>query len=135
MKLITRDTDYALRAVQFIARQNGELVSVDTLVRLLGVPRPFLRKILQNLVHKRILNSYKGSGGGFLLAKPPEGIFLLKLIEIFQGKLSLNECFLKKSICPNVKTCLLHKKIKNIERHVISELEGITISGLLKGRV
>lgn len=131
MKLITRDTDYALRALCFIAKHKKEIVSVAELVEQLKIPRPFLRKILQ-ILNKKILKSYKGKGGGFSLAVTPNKIFLVDLIEIFQGPLRLNECFLKKMACPNTKTCALRKKINNIERGVIAELESITLASLLK---
>jgi Rrf2 family protein len=105
MKLITRDTDYAVRALCFIAESKKEIVSATELVKNLKAPRPFLRKILQILNKKRLLRSYKGLGGGFSLRISPQKIFLIDLIEIFQGPLKLNECIFKKRICPNIKTC------------------------------
>jgi len=132
MKLITRDTDYALRALCFIVKQKKEIVSVSELVKALKIPYPFLRKILQVLNKKGVLKSFKGQGGGFSLGTRPSRIFLVDLIEIFQGPLKLNECFFKKLSCPNIKTCSLKKKIDSIERYVISELKSIKISSLLK---
>lgn len=132
MKLITRDTDYALRALCFIARHKTEMVPAGRLVNELKIPRPFLRKILQRLNRARMLKSYKGQGGGFILVTPAHKMFLLDLIKIFQGPLKLNECFFKKKICPNTKTCKLRKKINNIERYVISQLKCFTIADLLK---
>ena len=41
MKLITRDTDYAVRAIAFIAESEKEMVSTDELVKELKIPRPF----------------------------------------------------------------------------------------------
>ncbi|MDD5432564.1 MAG: Rrf2 family transcriptional regulator [Candidatus Omnitrophica bacterium] len=133
MKLITRDTDYALRAVCFIEKNSNKLVTVPELVQAIRIPRPFLRKILQTLTKKRILKSYKGAGGGFELALPPNKISLIALIKIFQGSLKLNECFLRKKACPNQKTCALKKKIDKIEGLVVRELSSITIGSLLKG--
>ena len=130
MKLITRDTDYAVRALCFISKQRDEIVSVPELAKKLKMPRPFLRKILQVLNKKGLLISYKGTGGGFKLAAGSEKIFLVDLIKIFQGPFRLNECIFKKRLCPNRKVCLLKKKIDNIEKQVISELQTITLAGL-----
>ncbi|MCX5702041.1 MAG: hypothetical protein NTW64_03570 [Candidatus Omnitrophica bacterium] len=44
MKLITRDTDYAIRALCYIAKNKNEIISVRELVTKLKIPRPFLRK-------------------------------------------------------------------------------------------
>ena len=131
MKLITRDTDYAIRAICFIAENKGRMVSVTELVKALNIPRPFLRKILQILNKKGVLKSYKGLGGGFQLAIPAEKILLVDLIETFQGPLMLNECLFKKQVCPDRSSCTLRVKIAKIERKVISELNGITISSLI----
>ena len=132
MKLITRDTDYALRAICFIVKSKKKIVPVSELVKELRIPRPFLRKILQILNKNRILISYKGQGGGFLLKSSPNEIFLTDLIEIFQGPFKLNECLFKKKICPYIKRCMLSKKIDSIEKYVIAELRSITIGDLLK---
>ncbi|MBU4346210.1 MAG: Rrf2 family transcriptional regulator [Candidatus Omnitrophica bacterium] len=132
MKLITRDTDYALKALCFIVKHKERIVSVSELVNELKIPRSFLRKILQELNKKRVLKSYKGQGGGFSLVKLAHKIFLVDLIEIFQGPLRLNECFLKKMVCPDMRTCVLRKKINQIEKYVIRELKSITITSLSK---
>ncbi len=131
MKLISRNTDYAVRAVCYIARQKEKVVSVTDLVRALNIPRPFLRKILQILNRKALLVSCKGKGGGFQLAGSADKIFLLDLIEAFQGPFSMNECTFKKEICPDRKKCFLKRKIDSIERYVYSELRSITIDSIL----
>lgn len=130
MKLITRDTDYAARAVCFISKQKGRLVSASELVDELKVPYPFLRKQLQLLSRSGILKSYKGKGGGFQLGKPAGKIYLTDLIKVFQGDFALNECLLKKKICPARGTCVLRKKILGIEKYVVDQLGLVTIADL-----
>jgi len=134
MKLIKRDTDYAVRAVCYMANKKGSIVSVSEMVKELKIPRPFLRKILQRLNREGMLSSYKGVGGGFKLAKAAKEIFITDLIEIFQGKFKLNECLFKKKNCPNVKYCALKRRIDKLEAHVVSELNSVTIDELIKER-
>lgn len=131
MKLITRDTDYAIRALCFIAKQDKKVVSVSDLTKALRIPRPFLRKILQMLNKKKILSSIRGIGGGFLFTKDSSKIFIVDLIKIFQGSIKLNECTFKKKLCPNKNKCLLKEKIDLLEKHMISELDKITLKTLL----
>ncbi|MCM8789597.1 MAG: Rrf2 family transcriptional regulator [Candidatus Omnitrophica bacterium] len=132
MKLISRSTDYAIRAVCYIFKNKKKIISASELVEDLKIPRSFLRKILQKLNKNKILKSYKGAGGGFLVSKPANRIFLTDLIEVFQGPLKLNECFFKKLKCPNTKSCLLRGKIKKIERYIVKELSLITVESLLR---
>ena len=135
MKLITRNTDYAVRALCCIAEQKQEVISADQLVKSLEMPRPFLRKILQTLNKEGLLNSSKGKGGGFALAVSPGGITLTDVMKIFQGPIRLNECKFKKSNCPNINDCLLKKKIDEIEKEVIVKLKTITMASIIKKEV
>ncbi|MDD5255052.1 MAG: Rrf2 family transcriptional regulator [Candidatus Omnitrophica bacterium] len=132
MKLVTRDTDYALRALCYIAAHKDTMMPAGGLVAALDIPRPFLRKILQTLNRNGLLKSYKGQGGGFMLAKPAERIFLLDLIKVFQGPFKLNECLFKREACPNTKKCVLKQRLDRIEEHVLRELKNITIASLLR---
>ena len=131
MKLITRNTDYAMRALCYIAKQAKASVSAAEMVAELRIPRPFLRKILQTLSGEGLLTSTKGQGGGFALALPPEKVLLTDLIRIFQNTIQLNECVFKKKLCPNRGTCVLKKEIDSIEQDVLKRLRGITIASLV----
>lgn len=131
MKLITRDTDYAVRAVCFIADSKDKVVSADNLVRQLKMPRPFLRKILQKLEKGGILGSLKGKSGGFRLFIPAGKIFLTDIMEIFQGPFRLNECVFKKRPCPARIVCRLRKKICTIEKSVLTRLQCISLASLI----
>lgn len=132
MKMLTRNTDYAVRAMCYMAKKGRGVISVTELVASLKIPRPFLRKILQELTKKGLVKSYKGIGGGFKLGSSPDRIFLVDLIEVFQGPLCINECIFKKRACPNTSECPLKKRIDSIERKVEAELRTITIGSLLK---
>ena len=132
MSLITRNTDYAIRALCYMVKSNKDVVSVKELVEGLKMPGPFLRKVLQELNKKGILKSYKGKNGGFVLAARPEKIYMGKLIEIFQGPIKLQEHTFKKEICPEIKSCVLKKKIDVMEKYTISRLNSLSIASLLK---
>jgi len=132
MKLITRDTDYAIRALTCIAGSDNGKAAMSELVRKLEIPRPFSRKILQALTKKGFLESYKGKGGGFALTKKPDKINIFQLVETFQGPFQLSEHLLKGRNCPRVKTCYLKKRMDKIEKDVIRELKSITIMSMVK---
>ncbi|MDP8263866.1 MAG: Rrf2 family transcriptional regulator [Candidatus Aceula lacicola] len=134
MDLLNRDTDYAVRAIIFLSKRKGDLTSSLEIEKELGIPRPFLRKILQVLKKNKILESVKGNKGGFVLLKDSRKIFLSNVVEIFQGKIDFAQCLFKKKICPAISSCPLRKKIKGIESSVSSQLGKITIASLTKGQ-
>lgn len=131
MRLVTKNTDYAIRALAYIAADSERVVSVSELSKNLKISRSFLRKILQILNKNKILVSYKGKGGGFRLALCPSRIFIADLIEVFQGPIKLNRCLIKKTRCPNIKECIFREKVEEIEEYVEKKVKAMTIKSLL----
>lgn len=132
MKLITKDVDYAVRAIAYIIKGQNDKVTVSELADNLQISRSFLRKILQVLSKNKILVSVKGNRGGFSLRQESNNIFLIDIIKIFQGNLNFTNCILRDKICLNNKICGLRKKIINVERIVEKELKGVTMAELMK---
>ncbi|MDD3088790.1 MAG: Rrf2 family transcriptional regulator [Candidatus Omnitrophica bacterium] len=131
MKLIKRDTDYAIRALCHIASAPERSHTAKELEKALDLPLPFLRKLLQKLGKKGLLRSIKGRSGGFKLTAPAERISVLQVIEIFQGKLKLTQCFFRKKVCPRQKICKLKKRMDSIEKTVLLSIERIKISDIV----
>ncbi len=131
IRLINRNTDYAVRALCYMAKREEEVTPVSELVRKLKIPRPFLRKILQVLHNKGLLISQKGQGGGFRLASKPNKIFLSDIMRAFQGPIQLNECVFKKEVCPHRKGCFLRRRLGTIEQFIIVQLKPITIKKIV----
>ena len=134
MKLITRDTSYAIRALMYIAGSKKDVITVKEIEKELDLPRPFLRKILQILQKGGVLTSRKGNKGGFQLAVTAKNISLNDLINIFQGKITLTECLIRKRICSYIDKCHIRKKIRSIEKKLILELKQISIASLLEDK-
>ncbi len=132
MKLITRDTDYAIRALCCIAGAGKQGLSARDLTRRLDMQRPFLRKILQVLNKKGLLKSSKGRSGGFTLAVKPGKITVLDIVEVFQGPFDLSEHVFKGKTCPHIRTCYMKKRIDKMEKYIAAELKSMTISSLLE---
>lgn len=130
MKLITRDTDYAVRILSAVANKKSSSARAAELSKELDIPLSYVRKILQMLAKKGPLKSYKGKGGGFTLSLDPKQILIIDIINIFQGPLSLGECLFKKRICHNQAECALRKIILDIEDTVKNKLNNVTLASL-----
>ncbi|OGF49490.1 MAG: hypothetical protein A2231_01700 [Candidatus Firestonebacteria bacterium RIFOXYA2_FULL_40_8] len=130
--LITRSTDYAVRALKYLA-EKGKEASAAELTQKLKIPRAFMRKIMQLLGKNGFVESRKGPGGGFLLLKKPEEIFLIELIKLFQGQVCLNECVFKKKVCVNKSSCFLSKKLGEIEEYAYLVLSRINLKEIMEG--
>lgn len=131
MKLLTRDSDYAVRAVLFLAGSKKNLVAAIEIKNALNMPWHFLRAILQKLAKAGLITSVKGVGGGFSLRKDPQTITLLDIMQVFQGSVDISECTFKKHICPNLKKCPLRDKLKKIENFAIKQLSEVNVASLV----
>ena len=131
MHFIKRETDYAIRALCYLARHPRDIVPVALLCGKSHTPRPYLRRILQTLAKAGILDSFRGKGGGFRLRKSASGIRLADVMEIFQGETDFTRCGFRNQVCPRQSTCPLRKKIKHIEKRAVIELRATTIASLI----
>lgn len=106
---ITRQADYALRAVIYLARlADGEKASTKDIAEEQQIPPSFLAKIVSQLSIAGLIQTSRGARGGVSLAKPPEDISILEVVEAIDGPLLLNECTNNPETCPFGEDCPLH---------------------------
>ena len=81
MLQITRQTEYAIRGLQELARRNGDApVQLKSIARNCDVSEAFLAKIFQMLSQQHIVKSHRGVKGGYSLAREPEEIAVGEII-------------------------------------------------------
>ncbi|HYP13991.1 MAG TPA: Rrf2 family transcriptional regulator, partial [Bryobacteraceae bacterium] len=93
MKTLSKKAKYALRALYYLTREQGKgPVLISSISQAEQIPKKFLEAILLQLRGNRILESKKGKGGGYSLARPPEQITLGSIIRIIDGPLAPLPC-------------------------------------------
>ena len=115
---ITRETDYAIRCVLYLSKKEGTIVMVDEISQAMSIPKSFLAKILQKLTKAVVVKSFRGVKGGFRLAKKPEQVSLLDIIEAIEGTTAMNRCALDSSVCTFSNTCTVHPVWVNLRNMV-----------------
>lgn len=130
MKLITRDTDYAIRVLKFLYKSEGNFSNSKIIRDNLRIPNYFLRKIIGQLSKAKLINSKKGKNGGIELAEKDNEIKLYDIYKVFQGKFKLNECIFKQKPCPEQKKCKLKSKLDEIEKYVLFQLKKIKLKSI-----
>ena len=131
MKLLTKDTDYAVRAIVHIARNSDVYTSSRRIAEAEGIPLQFLRAILRTLTREGIIVAREGARGGVKLKARPRDVRVSDIIKIFQGDIELSECMFRKRLCSKRSTCVLRARIKAIEKMVSREFEKVTIATLI----
>jgi Rrf2 family iron-sulfur cluster assembly transcriptional regulator len=133
---ITREGDYGIRSVLYLARQPFKKVSfVNEISEEYKIPRSFLAKILQKLVKAKLVRSYRGVKGGFSLAKQAREISVLDVLEAIEGKLAINVCLEDKKKCSFSKHCPTHFLWNNVQTKVVDTLKKANFDDLARQKV
>ena len=107
---ITKQADYALRAVLYLSRMDdGSKASTKDIAEMQHIPPSFLAKIVSQLSIAGLIQTARGARGGVTLARPPEQVSILDVIEAIDGPMLLNECTGNPRICPFEGKCPLHE--------------------------
>lgn len=129
--LVTRETNYAVRCVIYLARDGDKVASVGEISKKMIIPKSFLAKILQRLVREGIVNSSRGAQGGFRLHKRPEYITLLEVFMAIQGIAPINTCAVDKRKCKLNSHCCVHPLWVDIRSDVEKRLATKTVADLI----
>ncbi|MGD1076057.1 MAG: Rrf2 family transcriptional regulator [Thermodesulfovibrionales bacterium] len=132
---ITRETDYAMRCVLYLAKNAGSILVVDTIAGEEGIPKSFLAKILQKLAKAGIVKSTRGVKGGFQLAEKAADLSLMRIIEAIQGRPSLNICVLDSKSCSRSCFCSIHRVWMDVQGEIEKKLDQYTISKLAREEI
>ena len=132
MKIFRKNADYAVRALIFLAtRGSSDYISTTSLAGALGLPLNYLRRTCSTLIKAGILGTREGAGGGVRLLKDAADITVLNLMELLDGPPEINGCMLKNKLCANRNTCVLRRRILEIEKNVLQEFAAISIQTLI----
>src|SRR3990170_3179521 len=90
---ITRQADYAVWAMIYLAQLGSEQrASTSQIAQEKKIPPSFLAKIVSQLSVAGLLQTSRGARGGVSLAKAPNQISLLDVVEAIDGPILLNDC-------------------------------------------
>jgi len=120
------ETDYAIRIINCLAiadkRMDGKTIALET-----GVTQRFSLKILHRLVSSGLIKSYKGTKGGYVLARPAGEITLLEVVEKMNGDLAFCKCEGEIGHCTNPQgICRFHAIFDEVSNDLKKSLKKAT---------
>ncbi len=124
--LLNSEADYAIRIVECLA-QSGERLDAATVSDRTGVTLRYSLKILRKLSLGSIVKSFKGAKGGYVLAKKPEEITLLQVIELICGRINFSRCTADSSSCTHPQgICYFRDTFDDISDYMRLKLSKVT---------
>ena len=130
---ITRQADYAVRAVLYLARIEGnQRAATSQVAQEQHIPPSFLAKIISQLSIAGLLHTSRGARGGVTLARDPKDITLLEVIEAIDGPIMLNECVGDASTCTFDEDCPLRPVWCDAQNELVARLKSTNFQQLLE---
>ena len=129
---ITRQADYAVRAVLYLTRLgNEQRAATSQVAQEQRIPPSFLAKIISQLSIAGLLHTSRGARGGVTLAREPKDISLLEVIEAIDGPIQLNECVGEDGVCSFESDCPLRPVWCEAQDELVSRLKNTDFGQLL----
>lgn len=130
---ITRQADYALRAMMYLANADpNQRSATSQIAEDRGIPPSFLAKIISQLSIAGLIHTSRGARGGVTLARPADQISVLEVVEAIDGPIALNECTLNPSSCPFGNDCPIHSIWCDARTELVNRLRNTSFAEFIK---
>jgi Rrf2 family protein len=125
--------DYAVVMMSAAARHcgvsgrlNATLLSEET-----GLPLPTVQKLVSRLSAAGLIESARGTGGGFRLSRPPAAISLADIVEAIEGPIAMAACVdAGKHDCCVEESCRVKPHMGAVNGAVRGALAGVSLASL-----
>ena len=130
--MLSVTSQYALRALSHLARQSSEAVLGRNLAQSVEIPANYLSKVLLTMRNGGLVDTTRGAGGGYRLAKPADEIHLIDVVELFEEvSRTKPSCFLgRKRPCSETRPCTAHSTWKRLQAAYLGFLVSTPLSAI-----
>lgn len=126
----SKSAGYAIHALSCIGAA-PQAALVREVAKRTGLQKPYLAKILNQLAHQGLVKAKRGYHGGIVLAKPPEKISLLQVVQAVDRDRNGNDCFFGLQSCPVNKRCPAHEKWSELRKQMEAMLRKTTLDQII----
>ena len=128
---ITRQADYAMRAVAYLSNLGPDRrAATSQIAEDQKIPPSFLAKIVSQLSVAGLLQTSRGARGGVSLARSPDEISFLEVVEAIDGPILLNECVADGSACTFGETCTLRPVFCDAQADLVNRLDATSFGSI-----
>jgi|SRR5262245_26204836 len=128
--MFSKTLEYALRAVVHLAYTSPEAQTTEQIANATRVASPYLSKVLQALGRRGVVKSQRGVRGGISLAKRPEDLTILEVVNAVEPIHRIKTCPLGLK-SHGVRLCPLHKRLDEAIAMVEAAFRNTTLAEVL----
>jgi Rrf2 family protein len=125
---LSKRADYGLIAMKHLAIHGEHAYSAPEIARTYNIPSELMAKVLQTLVRKGLLESHAGPNGGYALARDPDKITMIEVLEALEGPLQLTPC--ETDDCEQLERCSIRDPLRGVKQRMVSVLVDTTLHQL-----
>jgi Rrf2 family protein len=136
--MLSKKTKYAIKALVLLGKNKADSpMHIAEIAEKENIPKKYLESILGELRNAGFLYSRKGSGGGYVLGKPPEEILLVQILRLTDGPIAMVSCasmnyYHKCDECIDEATCGIKQTFIKIRDASLKILTDTSIADLIK---
>jgi len=129
MLKLSKKSDYGLIAMKHLATcaEDGAQ-SASEIAEAYGISSPLMAKVLQKLARGRLVTAQHGSAGGYRLARRPDEITALDVINAVDGPVFITSCVTTHGECDQSTTCIVREPLRRVNDSIMQVLSTVTIS-------
>ncbi|HYA41249.1 MAG TPA: Rrf2 family transcriptional regulator [Syntrophobacteraceae bacterium] len=134
MKMSTKGR-YGVRLMFDLALHAGQVpVTLKDIAARQEISEKYLSNIIPLLKNAGLVNSVRGSQGGYSLARPPREITLKDILLVLEGSMCLVECTEKPMLCQRSGDCPAREVWSEVAGKMLEALESFTLESMVERR-
>ena len=131
MLRVSKLTDYATVIMTVLADAADVLSAQDVAVRA-RLELPTVSKLLKQLAHAGLVDSFRGVNGGYRLAHAPAQITIAQIVTAMEGPIGMTECSAHVGLCDHESHCGVRVNWQRINQAIAHALASVTLADMLK---
>ncbi|MDQ2971801.1 MAG: SUF system Fe-S cluster assembly regulator [Rhodanobacteraceae bacterium] len=134
MLRVSRLADYASVVMTCLARRPREVLSAVQIAEDARLELPTVSKLLKQLGHAGLVESFRGASGGYRLTRAPAQINLAEIVEALDGPIGLTECSAGHAGCEREAYCDISRAWQGIGSAFDAALRDVSLADMLRPR-
>ena len=142
MLRVSKLTDYATAVMTVLADAHhvgqpgsgwfGDVLSAQDLAERAHLELPTVSKLLKQLAHAHLVESFRGVNGGYRLAREPARISIADIVIAMEGPIGMTECSVHAGVCEHEPHCGVRVNWQRINQAIAQALANVTLADMLK---
>ncbi len=122
---------YGLRAMLELARNGeGQPMLMSAIAERQALSRKYLHALLTSLKDAGLIRSVRGTGGGFVLARPADQIKVSEILHALEGDFAVTKCVADEQVCGRTDNCPTRMIWARLTAAIEDLLDGVMLAEL-----